>query len=106
MMTRGSWTSSRTMDVCLQLWHRVGGRQFRAWEVKDPVSTPSQLASMKNRGYLKVVGLEPINTGKQKYWAKVWQMTDHCIALMEAEEGIRNPHPQGERDYIIDGVSP
>ena len=83
------------MNRCIALWHRVGGRQFRHWEVKDLVPHPVQLKAMANRGYLKVVATETVVYGKPsaRFNRAIWQMTEQMVALCEVEEGI---HVRGQ----------
>jgi len=78
-----AFVSKSTMDCCLAVWHRVGGRLFTWMDVKDLMRGPSQLRSMKNRGFVKEVGRA--QTGA-RHPPKVWQMTDLVMSLVDAQE--------------------
>jgi hypothetical protein len=81
---RMSCVSKTTMDCCLAIWHRVGGRQFIWLDVADLLNSPSQLRGMRNRGYLKEVGELP---GQYRnYNPKIWQVTDQIFALVDSRE--------------------
>lgn len=75
-----------TADACCLMWHRVGGRMFIWQDVKDLLTSPSQLRGMVNRGYIADTGAI-LDTGNGNV-AKVWQMTSQAGHLAEVREGI------------------
>ena len=81
----GSNALPSTMDCCLAMWHRVGGRNFTWNDVQDLLRSPSQLVGMRNRGYIKLV-TESDECGKT-YRPAVWQMTNQIKDLADIRAG-------------------
>lgn len=77
-----------TIDRTVDLWHRMGRREFFYHEVKDLLADPSQLFAMKNRGYVKKIRKERITLSTVPHWATVWQMTEQAGWLVEKMEGV------------------
>jgi len=76
-----------TLECCIAIWHRMGNRYFTYQEVRDLLTSPSQLRGMENRGYVQSVG---VLTGVYRQWEpKIWQVTNHTMAIANTEEGER-----------------
>jgi hypothetical protein len=78
------FVSRATADCCQALWHRVGGRVFTWSEVKGLLGSPSQLRSMRNRGYVKEVG--EIHGLHPNHNPKLWQLTAQAQSLANVRE--------------------
>jgi len=81
-----TFISRSTMNCCIALWHRVGGRMFTYMEVKDFIPSSSQLVAMKKRGMVRQI--IPGHGNGPNRQASVWQMTDNALVLAESEEGL------------------